>query len=330
MRSALSLAALTGQAVEITDIRKNRPKPGLQTQHRTCVAALETITRGQSQHNEIGSGRVVFEPGPVHSGRYEFDIKTAGSCSLLLQCVLPPLLFADKPSSVRIIGGTDVPFAPPSLFLENIFGTALEKMGAAVSITLKRHGFYPKGGGVLDAFVQPVRELTPAAWETRGHSKAVSATIISAQMPAHVAEREKAVLQDAGITQIDVRTVEAKNPGNAVFLKTQYAQGAMGFDALGKIGKPAERVAHDALDAWHAFEKTPDAIEPHLLDQLVLYAAVAGGQSRFCVSQLSEHVKSNLQVVHEMLGTHHRFDGRMLKIHGKKPQADANGRTGFL
>jgi len=322
LRSALSLAALTGQAVHIQNIRQSRPKPGLQTQHRTCVDALTAITRGTSRHNDIGSDHVVFTPGAVQSGMYEFDIGTAGSCSLLLQCVLPPLLFTSNPSSIRIIGGTDVPFAPPAAFLEHVFVPALARMGAAISITVKRHGFYPAGGGVLEAFIQPVETLRPLTWEERGKAGPVSATILHAQLPAHVAEREKAVFQDAGIASVDVRTVDARNPGNAVFVKADYAAGRMGFDALGKIGKSAERIAQDAVDAWQSFKKSGDAIEPHLLDQLLLYAAVADGQSRFGVRRLSDHAVSNLRVLHEMLGTHHTFDGKILAIHGRKPVVD--------
>lgn len=325
LRSALSLAALTGQAVHVTNIRQNRPKPGLQMQHRACVQALAAITQGRCRHDDIGSNHVIFEPGPVRSGMYEFDIGTAGSCSLLLQCLLPPLFFADKPSSIRIVGGTDVPFSPPSLFLQQAFCPALEKMGARVTVDIKRHGFYPKGGGVLEAFIQPppLKRLAPLLLESRGSRSTLEATILSAQLPAHVAEREKAVLQQAGVTHIESKTVEAANAGNLVFLKADYGTAAMGFDALGKIGKSAEQVAQEALDRWRAFEATDDALEPHLLDQLLLYAALTDRGSRIRVEKLSEHAASNLHVVHEMLGTNHRHEGHMLEINGKKPRIKA-------
>ncbi|HID09179.1 TPA: RNA 3'-phosphate cyclase, partial [Candidatus Micrarchaeota archaeon] len=44
LRTALSLSALLGRPVRITNIRARRPRPGLQPQHLACVQALQRIT----------------------------------------------------------------------------------------------------------------------------------------------------------------------------------------------------------------------------------------------------------------------------------------------
>ncbi len=323
LRTALSLAALTGTPIDIRNIRQNRPKPGLQPQHLACVHAVAKITGGNLEHDAIGSPHVVFRPGKVQAGHYEFNIGTAGSCTLLLQCILPPLLSAENPSAVRIIGGTDVPFSPTSLFLKNVFAPALEKMGATVVLTVTRHGFYPKGGGIMDAIVQPLKKPTPIKLDHRAPRGKVTAYVQSSQLPNHVAEREKAQLQ-SGLDGIEVlsQNVPAANAGNAVLIHADYGGFANGFDALGKIGKSAESVAQDAIDAFQRFDQSPDVIEPHLLDQMLLYAALVaaqdekGNQSTFKVSALSEHAISNLQVIHELLGTTNRFSDGILTIQG--------------
>lgn len=320
LRSALGLAALTGQSVHITHVRQGRPKPGLQPQHQACVNAMAKISGGSVVGNDIGSSAIGFQPNSVTGGTYQFDIGTAGSCSLLLQCVLPPLLFADAPSTVRIIGGTDVPFAPPSFFLQRAFAPALEKMGAPVTLSVERHGFYPKGHGVLKADIRPVRKLKPLDWNAKAPTIRTQAAILTAQLPEHVAQREKAVLQQAGVFDVENRAVEAAGAGNVVFLQADYPHAAMGFDALGRVGKPAQDVAKEALQKWTAFEKTPDACEPHLLDQLLAYMALADGRSRVHLGHLSEHAISNLRVLHQMLGTEHTFDGRTLMVKGKSPR----------
>ena len=46
LRTALSLASVTGETVHFTDIRKNRHKPGLMYQHLTCAKAVAEITGG--------------------------------------------------------------------------------------------------------------------------------------------------------------------------------------------------------------------------------------------------------------------------------------------
>ncbi|MBI5226654.1 RNA 3'-phosphate cyclase [Candidatus Micrarchaeota archaeon] len=336
LRTALSLAALTGTPIDIRNIRQNRPKPGLQPQHLACVHAVAKITDGTLEHDAIGASHVVFRPGKIRSGRYEFDIGTAGASCLLLQCILPPLLFADKPSSVRIIGGTDVPFSPPSLFLETVFVPALEKMGAPVSLTVVRHGFYPKGGGILDVIVQPVKTLRPLDLKRRGTRGTIAATIQSAQLPNHVAEREKAELQRrVDDIAVNTQSVTASSAGNVVNLFVDYGGWRMAFDALGKIGKTSEIIATEVADAYAAFDTGTEALEPHLLDQLLIYAALAGpgnggarrddrcsasGQSQIKVTQLSEHAESNLRIIHELLGTAHTFNDGMLVIQGKNPK----------
>src|SRR5688572_8463160 len=94
LRTSLALSALTGQPFEIEKIRANRRKPGLMRQHLTAVQAAARVCNAHVAGDAIGSQLVRFEPGPVVPGTYEFAIGTAGSATLVLQTVLPPLLAA--------------------------------------------------------------------------------------------------------------------------------------------------------------------------------------------------------------------------------------------
>lgn len=117
LRSALSLSMITGQPFTITSIRAGRAKPGLLRQHLTAVKAAAEICRATVEGAELGSQRLVFRPGTVRGGEYRFAIGSAGSCTLVLQTVLPALWFADGPSRVEVSGGTDNPSAPPAVFI---------------------------------------------------------------------------------------------------------------------------------------------------------------------------------------------------------------------
>ena len=117
LRSALSLSMITGQPFTITSIRAGRAKPGLLRQHLTAVKAAAEICRATVEGAELGSQRLVFRPGTVRGGEYRFAIGSAGSCTLVLQTVLPALWFADGPSRVEVSGGTDNPSAPPADFI---------------------------------------------------------------------------------------------------------------------------------------------------------------------------------------------------------------------
>ena len=117
LRSALSLAVCTGQAFRIAGIRAGREKPGLLRQHLTAAKAAAEISGAQVDGCEIGSSTLTFKPETVRAGEYSFSIGTAGNCTLVLQTVLPALLTATGPSSIRISGGTHNRAAPPLEFL---------------------------------------------------------------------------------------------------------------------------------------------------------------------------------------------------------------------
>ncbi len=318
LRTALSISALTGNRMEIAKIRAARPKPGLQPQHLMCVNAMAEITGAGVEGNAIGSTGISFSPSAPKPGDYSFDIGTAGSATLLLQCLLPPLLFAGKQSTLNIKGGTDVPFSPPSFFTERVFVKLLERFGANILVKVAKHGFYPKGGGLLHAKIMPSRHLAPLMLPERGKLLEARAVAMTANLPEHVAEREKATLSRR-LKGVDVSTkaVSSPSPGNVVFIECEYENVVNGFSSLGAVGKPAEAVAEEAAGEYLAFEGGTDALEHHALDQILLYAALADGESSFKVDQLSEHAQSNLRVMDEMLGTKTEFQNGILTIKGQ-------------
>lgn len=169
LRSALSLSMITGQPFTITGIRAGRAKPGLLRQHLMAVKAATEICRATVEGAELGSQRLVFRPGNVRGGDYRFAIGSAGSCTLVLQTVLPALWFADGPSRVEVSGGTDNPSAPPADFMRRVLEPLLAKIGIHQQTTLLRHGFYPAGGGVVATEVAPVTSFNTLLLGERGN-----------------------------------------------------------------------------------------------------------------------------------------------------------------
>src|SRR5688572_29529151 len=79
LRTALSLSLITGKAFELVNARARRPNPGLRAQHVACVRAAARISGGSSEGAEVGSPHLIFRPGMVQAGEYDFDIGTAGA-----------------------------------------------------------------------------------------------------------------------------------------------------------------------------------------------------------------------------------------------------------
>ena len=112
LRTALSLALVTGQPFHLEAIRARRSRPGLRPQHLAAVQAAARISGARVHGDRIGSQTLRFHPGPVRAGDYDVEVGTAGATSLVLQTLLLPLALAAGPSLVRIHGGTHVPGSP--------------------------------------------------------------------------------------------------------------------------------------------------------------------------------------------------------------------------
>ena len=155
MRTALALSMVTGRSFRIENIRAGRKKPGLMRQHLTSVNAAAEVCRAEVKGNELGSTELEFFPGTVRPGNYHFSVGTAGSTTLVLQTVLPPLMIAQAPSTLTLEGGTHNPFAPPYDFLERVFAPVIERMGPKIDLNIEGYGFYPAGGGKIKIQINP-------------------------------------------------------------------------------------------------------------------------------------------------------------------------------
>src|SRR4030067_776268 len=154
LRSALTLPMITGSAMIIKDIRARRPQPGLMHQHLKAVDAAAAVSRAHVEGAHRGSTTLKFEPGQLRSGRYRFDIGTAGSTSLVLQTIFLPLSKAGSASTVIITGGTHIPWAPCYHFLACHWLDWMKKIGYSAEISLDQAGYYPQGGGRISATIR--------------------------------------------------------------------------------------------------------------------------------------------------------------------------------
>jgi RNA 3'-terminal phosphate cyclase (ATP) len=313
VRTALSLAALRGESVKITDIRAGRAKPGLRPQHLTAVKALAQISRGEVEGAALGSRELTFKPRAVHGGAYFFDVAektgSAGAVTLVAQALLPPLLAARQAADLTIRGGTHVAWSPPAHYLIHVFLPALAELGVHASLTLNRWGWYPRGGGEVRLTVEPAGGLHGAHWLTPPDPAAFQALSAASRVPYHVIQRQGKRLKERLGEGLPVAAVEADSldPGSLVFL---WGPGA-GFHALGARGKPAEQVADEAAEAYLSFQQRQMALDRRLADQLVLYLALAQGPSSFSTEEITLHLLTNIWVIEEFLGPTFQVRGNL-------------------
>jgi len=304
VRSALTLSMVTGQPFRITQIRARRSKPGLMRQHVVAVQAAAAISGAQVEGAEVGSQQLLFAPGAVKGGDYSFAIGTAGSCTLVLQTILPALLFADKASTVRISGGTHNPLAPPAPFVDRAYCNTLRKMGADIVLDVERVGFYPAGGGVLVARIAPCTALAPVFLHSRGERIAAYAESIIAGVPVDVAQRELAYVSTGlGWRDGNLRTVHlppSQGPGNVLLATLEHEQVTVVFAAFGEKSVTSENVAKSLVGRVRRYLASGAAVDEYLADQLMVPLALAGGGA-FTVDKLSQHARTNASVIARFL-----------------------------
>ena len=304
IRTAIALAAITGKEVEITNIRANRPKPGLSAQHLHAVKAVERLSGGKTEGLALRSTRLQFSPETLKGFTGEIDIGTAGSITLLLQCLIPVALFADSETSVRITGGTDVNWSPPIDFYLNVFLPALRVMDCDVRVDLKQRGYYPKGGGLVAVHIKPTEHLKGFAVPKPEHEEIIQGVSHSSGLPAHVAERQanaaKQTLKEAGYdTKIKMETEERtkRTTGSGITLWSGYKSGS----ALGERGKRAELVGEEAAQNIVTVLASAATVDVHLADQLVPYIALAKDKSEIRVWEMTKHLETNIYITQQFL-----------------------------
>ena len=306
LRTALSLSAICQKPFRMVHVRKGRKKPGLMAQHLLCVRALQQICGAQVRGDRLGSEEVVFQPGLSRWGEYDLPIATAGSTSLLLQAVLPPLIMTAQPSTMTLSGGTHVPFSPCYDYIAQIFLPALRKMGVPVESRIDQYGFYPKGCGKVRVSLGPAPELKPLDLTDRGEMRQIRGISAVANLPDHIGKRQQGavleVLAARGYSaEVEIRTLGAVGPGTFVFLKAETGSGSAGFSALGERGKRAEVVGREAAGQLLDYADSGASLDLHLADQILLYLALARGESRFTTSRITNHLLTNLDVIKRFL-----------------------------
>jgi len=311
LRSALALSMITGQPFRIVNIRANRAKPGLMRQHLVAVQAAARVSAATVTGAELGSSELCFAPGLVAGGDYDFAIGSAGSCTLVLQTIVPALLYARQPSMIRITGGTHNKMAPPVQFLQRVWLPLLARMGAQVDIALQRYGFYPAGGGEVIATVHPCAQLGQLALMERGRFIGGQADAFVAGLSANVGVRELACIGEAmgwDAAQLHLHRLPAEQgPGNAVLVTLEYEHVSEVCAGFGAKSVPAEAVAKEAIAQARDYMASDGAAGEHLADQLMLPMALAGGGS-FTASTISLHAETNAEVIGRFLPVDIHFE----------------------
>jgi RNA 3'-terminal phosphate cyclase (ATP) len=304
-----------------------------------ATISVANMTDSKLENIKIGSKEFTIKPGDINGIKTEYkcDCNGAGSIGLLIQQILPCVIFGPNETHVEMIGGTIVSHAPPTYYLDDVLKIILkEKIGIDFSIQVKKHGLYPTGGGIVNFKSFPVTGIVPIDLTTRGKLNKIKLRVISTgnfnnyvQTEALIKEifkemkkiifsylkkihpdDENLLNADFEIEKViqfekDLQKVETfKNKK----VYTLFAQIVMTFENTiisveqlysEKAEKP--ELKEFANEFLKKFENTINnenvCLDEFTVDHLIIFMALAKGRSKVHIGEISKHTLTAVEVI---------------------------------
>ncbi len=321
LRSALAFSSLLRKPVRVYNIRAGRRPPGLKPSHITAIKAIASITSAEVRGLYRGSMEITFKPNEIRSGEFSFDIGTAGSITLVLQAILPVAAFAPGPIRIRLRGGTAVSNAPTIHYFERVFLEALKRMNVNVSLKIIRMGYYPRGGGIVEAYVSPVEYINAIKLESLGSIKP-RGVVFSSNLPKRVSRdiirSASEIIRRNLDTEIEFEELyyDALDRGCGGLIYT-IDRGVVGHDRLCSRGVHATKIGSMLARGFLDEIRSSPGADRHLADHLIIWSSVARGESIIRASEITMHTRTQIELLKLFLPqAEARIEGKTIYIKG--------------
>jgi RNA 3'-terminal phosphate cyclase (ATP) len=301
LRSSLSLSMVTGKPFTIINLRAGRQKPGLSMQHLMAVKAATAISNAEVKGDFLGSRDLIFKPWKLSPQEYIFDIGTAGSATLLLQTLLPPLLTAEGPLKLNLMGGTHNPFAPPFDFIQKTYLELIKKMGPQINTKLDTYGFYPAGGGAFEVQISPSKDLQPLEILERGKLQEINCWGIVSKLPIEIARNEvQLISKNLPVNSGTFFEVDSPGPGNIIMIEIKSKNITEIFTGFGERGVYHEVVAQNVIKMAKHYLHGVVPVGKFLADQLLVPMAISGG-GKFRTLNPTLHTLTSIEIINKFM-----------------------------
>eukprot|EP01025_Chloroclados_australasicus_P038026 TRINITY_DN3893_c0_g1_i1.p1 TRINITY_DN3893_c0_g1~~TRINITY_DN3893_c0_g1_i1.p1 ORF type:complete len:468 (+),score=43.13 TRINITY_DN3893_c0_g1_i1:260-1663(+) len=335
LRYSVALSVLVQVPLEVDRIRAGRTPSGLRRQHLHGVCMLAEMCNGTLTGASEGSTSICLIPQQANCQDLLVDTGTAGSVTLLAQSALPVMLFAKqlngKQQSVFTFnGGTDVNWSPPLDYLSMVLLPILRsQLGIDAEIPRFRRGFYPRGRGMIQLAVKALPSgttLKPISIDKpAGQIVSVQIRVFQAgnelrrnvgSQCMHAAEeilasqlKQKADLNEIPIhAEVVEETQEtAFGAGLGLLIICEAENGLIATSGLAEIRRNQD-VDGEALGKEAALKLleligTGTPVDDQMQDQLIIFMALAEGESRLLCSEPTMHTQTAINVCQQLMKT---------------------------
>ena len=315
LRLGVGFSFLFNRPIRIKNIRANRPKPGLRTQHLLGIKTTSELTNGTLSECKVGTEELTFIPNPKKDAKnaIHLDINTAASIGLLLQPIQIASLGIRNPPKLEISlsgGGTFGKWAPSLNYLREVTYNIFKESGLKIDIQINKHGFYPKGGAKVNCVIYPLKEnLKPVNLTELGSIDLIQGEIIITNQLRrnrdNIGDRIKKALQQQVRRNLKIETnlkytwVDSTSEGVGLSLWAYSDTGAIISTGtiLGEKNISSEKLGALAADELTKYIQNEIPVDNYLSDQLIPLMAYVKHPSKIRVLEITSHTKTNLELV---------------------------------
>ncbi len=289
LSSALALSLVTGRAFNFSDYKVGG-QSGFSSADAALIKAAADISNAAIIGGAIGQDSLTFTPGEIKSGLVMFTSQNSNNIGQTLTTVFPALARQKSPSLLKLQGVTHLAGMPTVDYLAECYFPLLSQMGGHYDFHTGQRGFYPVGGGKIQLDIHPAVQHKPLKLLERGALIKRKLTVINANLPGHIAERELAVAHSRlGWPAKECHIVFDNSPttGNVINLALYYENLNMLVSGVGQRGVRAEKVAEDATAELIEYMQSVFPVSEKLTYQLIIPMLALGG-GEFLAPPLSQ------------------------------------------
>ncbi|KAI4705071.1 hypothetical protein J4E89_009365 [Alternaria sp. Ai002NY15] len=351
LRVALCLSSLTSNPIHISKIRGKRSGGGgLKAQHLTCVQWLGQASNADINGAGLKSKEITFIPSKtvqrpnsrLTAGDVRIKQSTPGSVNLVLQAILPYIIFSgvETPIRIRIDGGTNVSNSPSIDYVIQVLIPTLKRIGIPhIGIQIHSRGWSQGSAtvGSVTYSISPMKErLSAFQLLDRGEIVSVTATIIAPkdterqfreELDVMFERRQSRFFGDTGDHDNRVETTfEDSHHDKRYYLllvATTSTGMKLGRDWLydrgfraGRLEQIIPTIVKEVSDDLLAEIEHGGCVDEYLRDQLVVFQALAEGRSKVyggkrndVLMEPSLHAKTAQWVAKEIIGVEFDDEG---------------------
>jgi len=325
IRMGALLAFVLKKIIVFYDIRVNKGpgvKPGIQEQHLKAIEITQNIgnssviidseSLGATEYMINGRNAKFGMPKPIKhfdgsdiiGYEHTIDIKGAGAIFLALQPVIPFCIFAKFPTLIICKGGTHGTMAPIYDYYEKIFIPMIFKyFSIKIEIKLVKYGFFPRGGGEIHIIIHPLlNPLEPVTIVEPGIIQTVDIHLNASRgnkdLPDMIRTCEK---ESFGFPKrIIPEERKDKSGNNYIFIEVSTETCKYGFTKIispkTELIPAIEEFLCDVKQDLGEIIKSCSCFDEHLQDQLLMFALLASGVSKFSIAKVEEHTTAMMDI----------------------------------